>query len=265
MRKFGFKLFSKNLRAAPALVRECADAARTAPDLFVELMILPETTPDDLRTLQDVFDAVEIRLHAPHHTLGFDAGDPRLEKRNRETFETVRKAADLFKAKTIVVHPGCGHGKERLNETVRQLKLLDDPRIVVENLPIVDDGDGKELLGGTAEEISFIRAETGYGFCMDFSHAICAAATLGRDPIKHLESFYALTPTVYHLCDGEIGKNRDTHRHYGEGDYPLGYFLKNLTAPDAYITMETGRGVMKNADAWIGDYTYLKSKITGNS
>lgn len=261
MRKFGFKLFSTNLRTAPSLIRECVDAAQAAPDLFIEVMVMPETTPDDLRELKPLFKDVEIRLHAPHHTLGFDVGDARLENHNRRKFETVRTAADMFGSKTIVVHPGCGHGREALNETVRQLRLLDDPRIVVENLPVIDDGDGKELLGGTAEEIRFIRAETGYGFCMDFSHAVCAAATLGRDPIKHLESFYALTPTVYHLCDGELNRNCDSHRHYGKGDFPLGYFLKNLTAPDAYITMETGRGTQNQSDAWMKDFAFLKALL----
>lgn len=108
-------------------------------------------------------------------------------------------------------------------------------------------------------EIKYIMQETGYGFCFDFSHAICAALELNQDIETQLRDFFALKPTVYHMCDGDIHKAEDSHMHFGDGNYPLKHFLNDLTDQNAYITMETGTGVIKHSDLWIKDYSYLKS------
>ena len=161
MRKFGFKLFSTNLQNAPALISECADFAAKKNDMFIELMVVPSSTEADFLEIKKQVGNVEVRIHAPHHILGFDAGNKELEIKNRKIFEKVSSVADMFNAKTIVVHAGCQHGKEYLKETARQFNLFNDVRIVVENLPFIDDGDGRELQGSTANEIKFIQEESG--------------------------------------------------------------------------------------------------------
>ena len=259
MRKYGFKTYSTNLQTAPALFGECADFAKSKDDVFVELMVVTHTSEQEIRQIQQQLNGVEVRIHAPHHMMEFDAGNKSKEKQNREILEVSQLAADVFGAKTIVVHAGCGHDKEQIDETVRQFKLFNDSRIVVENLPFIDDGDGMLLQGNTAAEIKHIMDETGCGFCFDFSHAICAALSMQIDIEKQLKDFFALKPNVYHLCDGDIRKAADMHLHYGEGNYPLKHFLHDLTDENAYITMETGHGVSQHNNLWIDDYNYLKN------
>lgn len=257
MRKFGFKIFSTNLKTAPQLIGECADFAATKSDVFIEIMAHPDSSEDDFIKIKKIVGDTEVRIHAPHDAMGFDAGNKELEHSNKKILALAQKAADIFSAKTIVVHAGCGHGKKFIEETARQFKLFNDSRIVVENLPYIDDGK-VDMHGSIAEEIKYIAAESGCGFCLDFSHAICAALSLNIDVDTQLKNFFALKPTVYHMCDGYINKPEDLHLHFGAGNYPLQHFLNDFTHEDAYITMETGSATQHN-DLWIKDYNYLKS------
>lgn len=257
MKKFGFKIFSTNLQKAPALIKMCGDFASTKEDMFIELMVVPTSTKDDLIKIKHQLKGVEVRIHAPHTAFGFDVGDVELEQQNRKIFALSQYAADLFEAKTIVVHAGCEHGNNGLEESVRQFKLFNEKRIIVENLPVSSNGHARR--GTTPDEISYIMHESGCGFCFDFSHAICAALSLNTDVEKQLKNFYALKPNVYHMCDGNINQAKDLHLHFGQGNYPLKHYLNDYTDKNAYITMETGNGAIQQNDLWVADYQYLKS------
>ena len=268
MRKYSFKLFSSNIRNNPKIVEDGMKyVSEHADRMFVELMVQKETSREDLRMIKDCSSNVEIRLHAPHHLMNFNPGNKNLEAENRRIIEHVQYAADLLNAKSIVVHGGCGQGIEVLKETVRQFKLFDDKRIVVENLPVVAE-EGLKLSGNTPEEIAFVQEGCGCGFCFDFSHALCAANSLNLDVEKQLAGFFALKPDVYHICDGFVDEVEDKHLHFGDGNYPLEHFLNDYTAKDAYITMETGRGVPVGIKPWIDDFEYMlkieKNSVTQN-
>ena len=258
MRKYGFKIFSTILNTAPTLLKECVDFANAEQDVFLELMVLDDSSEQDLLEIKRQTKDIEVRIHAPHNIMGFDVGNKNLINKNSETFALSQKAADIFNSKTIIVHAGCGRGDEYIKETVRQIKQFNDKRIVVENLPLVAS-NMEPLHGNTAQEIKFIMDETGCGFCFDFSHAIGAAIELNLDIEKHLKSLFDLHPNVYHMCDGHIADKEDMHLHFGTGDYPLKHFLNDFTDKDAYITMETGKGIRQHADSWIKDYEYIKS------
>lgn len=257
MRKFGFKIFSTNLQTAPSLIEECAKFAADKQDIFFELMVVPSSTEDDFKKIKQQIKDIEVRIHAPHHAMGFDAGNKELEKQNQKILAQSQKVADMFGAKTIVVHAGCGDGPQYLEETARQFKLFHDSRIVVENLP--RSAINKSWTGATAEEIAYIMSQSGCGFCFDFSHAICAALRMNTDIETQLQSFYNLHPTVYHMCDGDTSKAEDMHLHFSSGNYPLSHYLNDFTAQDACITMETGHGVMQHDDLWVKDYQYIRS------
>lgn len=263
MRKYSFKLFSTNLQNNPRVVDESAEFVRSqSSKMFIELMVVPEMSEEDLLTFRRKFAGLEVRIHAPHNIMGFDAGDRGKEKQNREILAVSQKAADILEAKTIVVHAGCGHGREYLQETTRQFKLFADKRIVVENLPAFAS-DNAPLHGNTPEEIAYIMEQSGCGFCFDFSHALCAANSLGLNIDSQLAGFYDLKPTVYHLCDGDVHETDDKHLHFGEGNYPLAHFVNDYTADDAYITMETGHDMPKDVKAWIADFEYVKNLEQG--
>ncbi len=257
MRKYSFKLFSSNIRNNPKIIEDGMKYVSEHDDrMFVELMVLTETSRDDLRAIKECSCDVEIRLHAPHHLMNFDAGNKNLEAENRRIIEHVQYAADLFNAKTIVVHAGCGQGIEAIKETVRQFKLFDEKRIVVENLPVVAE-EGLKLSGNVPEEIAYIKEHCGCGFCFDFSHALCAANYLGLDIEKQLSGFYNLKPDVYHIYDGLMDEVDDKHLHFGDGNYPLKHFLCDYTDNNAYITMETGHGIPLGIKPWINDFEYM--------
>lgn len=259
MKKFGFKIFSTNLHTAPTFVEECIKFASFRQDMFIEIMIVPESPESDLIRLKELIGKTEVRIHAPHNVMGFDAGNKELESQNRRILAQSQKAADLFDARTIVVHAGCGHGLKYIRETARQFKVFNDERLIVENLPHSDDNNA--LHGSTAEDIKYIMEESGCGFCFDFSHAVCAALSLNMDMEKHLKSLFDLNPALYHMCDGHITEAEDFHMHFGSGDYPLKHFLNDLTDKNAHITMETGNNVTTHNQLWIDDYNYLKSLL----
>ena len=73
------------------------------------------------------------------------------------------------------------------------------------------------------------------------------------------QRFYALRPRVYHMCDGDIHKAEDAHMHFNTGNYPLKHYLNDYTDENAYITMETGKGITQHNDLSVRDYEYLKS------
>ena len=66
---------------------------------------------------------------------------------------------------------------------------------------------------------------------------------------------------MYHLCDGDINSDNDSHLHYGEGNYDLKRLLLDFTTPDALITMETGHGIPLDVQPWIDDINYIHSLL----
>ena len=68
--------------------------------------------------------------------MGFDTGYRERFESNAKILSHAQRAADRFDAKVIVVHAGGGEAKENLEETARQFRLFNDPRIVIENLPL---------------------------------------------------------------------------------------------------------------------------------
>lgn len=260
MRKYGFKIFSTILKTAPSLLKECVAFADVQKDIFMELMTVSESCESDLLNIKRQIGNIEFRIHVPHNIMGFDAGNKNLEKQNMIIMDLAKMAADIFQSKTIIVHAGCGRGDAYINETVRQFKLFNDERIIVENLPLWAF-NMEPLHGNTPQEIKYIMDETGCGFCFDFSHAICAANELNFDIENFLKSFFDLKPDVYHLCDGDIATAQDTHMHFGTGNYPVKHFLNDLTDENAYIVMETGKGIRQHGDAWFKDYEYIKSLV----
>ena len=136
MRKYGFKLFSSNLQHNPKLVDDTEEFVRNNLDSsFLELMVINSTPELDIHEFARRFKGIEVNIHAPHNSMGFDTGKKELERSNIEKLEKSFFLADEFDSKSIIVHAGCGRDPENIKETVRQFKLFDNKRIVVENLP----------------------------------------------------------------------------------------------------------------------------------
>ena len=111
--------------------------------------------------------------------------------------------------------------------------------MIIENKPSIGL-NGETCIGSTPEEIDEIISATGVPFCLDIGHAICAANAHGVDPIEFLRDFLQRAPLMFHLTDGDWHSKRDSHLHFGEGNYPLDAILE-LLPRDARVTNEARR------------------------
>jgi len=118
----------------------------------------------------------------------------------------------------------------------------------------------EKCLGSTFEEIKYILNELQIGFCLDFGHAICAANSLKREPIRLIKEFLLLNPRMYHLTDGDYTSDKDSHLHYSKGTFPLKELLKML--PDkAKVTNEAKHNSDNKLDDFKEDCLYFMSNL----
>lgn len=261
MKKFGVKLWSRDYAKNPEFARQSVAAVKDGYFDYIELFVPPATYDDFHTQIASEFKGLKVIIHAPHSVFGLDTGNPEMFAQNQDKLKSAQQYADLLKAEIIILHAGFNAGEQYVTESARQFKAFNEPRLAVENLPYLCTSTGKYLHGTSPAEIKQIMETSGCQFCLDFSHAICAANSYKRDKITDLKAYQALNPVMYHMCDGEWTSDKDEHRHYGEGNYPLAELLNNYTNPDTFITMETGYGIPTAIQPWIDDITYLKSLL----
>ena len=101
------------------------------------------------------------------------------------------------------------------------------------------------------------------GFCLDFGHANCAAASAGVDPYYTIESLASLRPAMYHLSDNDNLSNEfDTHLNIGEGSLNF-QRIKAELSNDAVITLETDRKFVTSLDDFVEDVRIAKEVLCG--
>jgi deoxyribonuclease IV len=200
---------------------------------------------------------VPFNIHAPHFNEGMNLAKKENEKKNLEMAFDALRFADVLKATQVIFHPGV---EGDTNETIRQIKLINDDRVLVENKPYISV-DGKYVCNGhSVEEIRKILAGTGAGFCLDFGHAVCAANSLKIDPIKNIREFISLRPNLYHLTDGDYKSPFDRHMHYGQGNFPLKE-LFSMVPSGSSVTNEAVKDSKVNLDDFQRDMDQLKKLI----
>ena len=186
-------------------------------------------------------------VHAPHSAHGVNLASAAAERANMAVFEDVRRFADGLSAGTIVAHGGV---LGSVDELVRQLALVGDGRIAVENKPYIPvDGTPRLLAGSTPGEIRRIVEGAGCGFCLDVGHAVASANAHGADWRSYLDEFLALGPKMFHLSDIETSSKVDQHLHFGDGNLPIGEVLGRIP-PGSAISIETE----KNSKTSLGDF-----------
>lgn len=262
MRRFGLKLWSKDFISNRDFVTDAEKALKGGQFDYLELFALPETFAETKDLVKSGFDGIKTVIHAPHGIQHLDIGNPEELENNRKRLKDSQLFADMLGADIIILHPGLRRGEKYLDESIRQFKLLNDARLTVENLPGYCSQTKTELHGIEPKEIKRLINETHAKFCLDFSHAICGANTYKRDIYEVLTEFCALTPAMYHLCDGDTESTNDSHLHFGEGSYDLKRLVCEFTDENALITMETGHGLPTNVEPWIEDIAYIH-RLTG--
>jgi deoxyribonuclease IV len=251
MAKIGIKLWSTNVDVLEK-VRELYECSFFD---YIELYCVPGTLMENVKFWKNI--KIPMILHAPHSGHSFNLSDGGCFSRNVRIFENVLFFSDSLTANEIIVHGGNG-GKS--SETIRQIKIFNDPRVIIENKPALGL-NGKECIGFTPESIVEIIEECGLsGFVLDFNHAVCAARYLGENPMDFIGRFNNNKPLMFHMSDGDYLSSVDTHMHLGQGNMPLEKFIVYLSQ-NAKITLETPNDFSKGLFDFESNRSFLDSLL----
>jgi len=117
-------------------------------------------------------------------------------KRNLEAIKAAQKFADYLGSKYIIVHPG-HNGK--INQVNKTLRVINDNRICVENMPGKTFDLKYRCVGRNFQELKQIKTKN---YCLDFAHAVKAAITLKKDIKGFIKKLLKLNPVIFHISDG---------------------------------------------------------------
>ena len=259
MYRIGLKLWSVN---TGAYLREAERLFGEGVFSYIELFVVPETmgTLDAWGRLH-VEKGVPFVIHNAHAATGFNLADSAAEARNREIYRETRCFADALDARHVIFHGGIDGS---IKDTARQLKMLKEPRALLENKPVVplpNKVGAQFCRGATVEEIGHVLHETGCGFCLDVGHAVCAATSQGLEPYAYVgELARRFSPAMFHLSDVlDMSSPYDAHPHLGTGTLDIPRLKRTIFPPDAAISIETVKDSLANLDDFIQDARYIEN------
>ena len=189
----GLKLWSTDMRHAA----EAGELVQRGIFAYVELFAVPGSFQETIPNWRNL--RIPFVIHAAHSMKGLNPAKRELRASNRILADEAKSFADALSADRIVFHPGVGGDVE---ESVFQLRGFSDSRILVENKPRVGL-DGSICVGWSPGEMRELLLGTGYGFCLDFGHAHCAAVSAGEDPVRFIRELADLKPALFHMTDGK--------------------------------------------------------------
>lgn len=225
---------------------------------YLELYFVPDTL-QDIRSKWSLLKEIPFVLHAPHFEHGVNFADKDLRLVNRRIMDDVFQCADILRTDTIIVHGGNGGSQE---ETIKQLKSLQDLRIIIENKPRLGI-NGKECIGYSPEGIAEIVRECGFrGFVLDFNHAVCTANFFRQSQEEILKSFSSMFPIMFHLSDGQAEMIKDIHLNLGKGSLELKKIISMIPAGKK-VTLETPRRVLGGFQDFVDDVIFIEKFIRG--
>ena len=161
----------------------------------------------------------------------------------------------------IIFHPGI---EGTLEETIRQIGEIRRTCPETHNLMLVENKPRfslkeEDCRGSAVDEITEILNRTEVGFCLDIGHAICAANSSELNWRESLANFVGMQPLMFHLSDGNINSEKDTHLNYGKGNFPIPEIL-NLMPKTAMISIETEKCSVTDLNDFKKDTEKLRNK-----
>lgn len=251
MYRFGLKLWSNNENYVKEAVRLYGKGVYQ----YIEIYMLPGTEKKMVKMWKGL--KIPYVVHAPHYQAGLNLAKKESEEINFKLMDETRRFADSLSAEDIIVHPGIAGD---INETARQLKELNKPRLLVENKPYYAIFDGLVCNGTTPDEIGFVMEEAGIGCCLDIGHAFCAARGLKKEPMEFINGFLGLKPEIFHLSDGDYFSEYDRHDHVGKGNYDIKSIMK-LIPIGKKVTVETVKDFKDSLADFEEDIKAIKGMI----
>jgi sugar phosphate isomerase/epimerase len=197
---------------------------------FIELYSDPRHVynPKELAVLK----GIPVTVHATHsggfHT--FVIGEE-----EQGVWAQVLAIADFFQSPTIVLHPGRDHTLETFRVN---LALIDDPRIIIENMAGVDL-EGHPMFGQKLSDLTEIRKTK--QICFDFEKAVKAAHYQQLEYKTYItEVLEKLSPTYFHVSGGNSKDPMDQHTDLFDSDIDFAWIKRQLEAlPETRLVFET--------------------------
>jgi len=249
--KLGLKLWSENKN----YINEAIKLFEIGIYDYIELYVVPNSYKKHINIWSDL--KTPFIIHAPHFKHELNLAKKEYEKRNLELIKETQQFANKLDADKIIVHPGINGD---IKETSRQIKMINDSRILIENMPHFSLIPDLNCNGAFIKEIKYILNYNKVGFCLDIGHGIYAANAQKINPLDYLKKLIQLKPKMYHLTDGDYNGRYDFHLHFKKGNFPTRDIVDMLPA-DALITVETKKDDQDNLDDFVRDIKILKSLI----
>ena len=234
---------------------------------FIELYVVPGTL-DRLPQWQKV--DIPFTLHAPHFMHGINLADKDKAQDNLKAFAEVAEYFQVLNAQFTVVHSGMNG---EISETCRQIDMLHKQfpqwyrnengvvQVLIENKPYVAPMRPEmQCRGATIDEVGQVIAETRCKFCLDVSHAICTANSIGKAPYEYLKGFMALSPDCCHISDGFVDSEIDRHMHIGEGTYDF-QTIANIVGDSIPCAIESNKNDKRTLHDFTLDATIIRKRI----
>src|SRR3989339_473439 len=125
--KLGLKLWSSNISLIPEVNRLYEQGEYH----YLELFAIPGSYAETISKWSSC--KIPYVIHAAHYLSGMDLSDPNKIESNQNLISEAISFAGSLSATQIIFHPGV---KGTLKETARQLKLINDNRLLIENVPL---------------------------------------------------------------------------------------------------------------------------------
>jgi deoxyribonuclease IV len=243
--KFGLKLWSTNIH----YVEEAKKLYKENVYSYIELFAVPHSYEKYISHWKEL--DIPFIIHAPHYTTGLNFADSSKKKSNLKLAKEAFRFANSLSAKQIIFHPGV---EGNLSETIAQIQMIFDERILIENKPYFGFSKTKKRIlcrGYNPFEIESIQKACGVGFCLDFPHAIYAANAQEKNIYQYIEEFLKLNPIMFHIADGDSKGVCDQHQNIGYGTINFAKFFYLLESKNKLMTIET----KKNSTSNLNDFS----------
>ena len=257
MNKLGLKLWSINENYAKIV----EEVYNQEPFDFIELYALPDTYNETINYWTKITKNITFKIHAPHFMHGVNFSNKNNYNDNFKLIKDSFKFADTLNADTIIFHPGIAGDYK---ESAIQMSQINDSRAFVENKPykleigktsILKETD--RSVGAKYSDIKYILENTSLKFCLDIGHSVATSNALDLDVYEELNRFNSLAPQHYHLSDGDINSDIDSHYNIGNGNYDFKKLFEIIN-DNIPITIESNKNSNENLDDFITDLRNLK-------
>jgi deoxyribonuclease IV len=251
--KIGLKLWSTNRH----YIRQALDLYNQGRFSYIELFVEPHSE-DFLNEWKSL--RIPFVLHAPTSYTGLNFSDSRFFETNVSLVSAVAMYSCVLNPNYVIFHPGI---LGTIEETIRQINSMKRrfPQVfnvgLIENKPKVGLKD-ERCIGYAPPQIKRLMNDTGMGFCLDFGHAICAAAAERCFWKEYIDSFIELYPQLFHLSDGHVSSVKDEHLHLKEGDFDIPWIVSRIPE-DGMVSLETRKDSLKDLNDFRNDIDKLVS------